>query len=233
MSKASACQRLSFAPRAPRPCRQLPRRRLASAVPTLRPRSPPTGRPAGRPPSHRRPGREGRRHAPRMPARGEEGCQDAPTMGLPLGPGRHAWSSHCPPARCAWLAAAVRLPAGRRWPGGFSPHYILSDPTWAEKCPATLKVAKKLPWGRGLLCKWYVHGFFFIQSGPVVGTFRPRFLTWSKKKPVPPGPRPTPARTNARRAGCAMDMRRTRVGCARVKTARRRPRTKARDVNEN
>lgn len=186
MSKAFACQQLSFAPQASCPGR----RRLASAIPhaapspILRPRSPPTGNwpPAGRPPSHRRPSREGRRHAARTPARGEEGCQGASTMGLPLGPGRHAWSSPCPPARCAWRAAAVRLPAGRRWPGGFSPHYILSDPTWARKGPASLKVAKNLPGGRGLLCKGHVHGFFSIPSGPVLRTFRPHFLTWSTKQ---------------------------------------------------
>ena len=123
--------------------------------PRPRPRpSPSTGerrrpsRLAGRrPPPHRRRGWEDRSRAPRPPARAKGDARTLPPSGLPLGPGHHAWSSHCPLARCAWPAAAVNLPAGRRWPGGFSPHYILSDPIWVGKCSASLKVYQNFSWG--------------------------------------------------------------------------------------
>jgi hypothetical protein len=82
----------------------------------------PSGLAGRRPPPHRRRGWEDRRRAPRPPARAKGDATTLPPSGLPLGPGRHAWSSHCPLARYAWPAAAVNLPAGRRWPGGFSPH---------------------------------------------------------------------------------------------------------------
>jgi hypothetical protein len=141
---------------------------------------PPTGNwPAGRAPTVPSPPRPGgpppRTQDARTGGRGMPGRSHRGPSAWP-GPSRLVVPLPTRPLRLG-RRRSFRLPAGRRWPGGFSPHYILSDSTWAEKCPATLKVAKKLPWGRGLLCKWYVHAFLSIQSGPVFGTFRPQFLT--------------------------------------------------------
>src|SRR6478735_792935 len=99
----------------------------------------PPGHAPSRPPApqgwlagtHRPSGRRGSRvarRAPRPPARGEgtparvhrraSRLARGVTSGLP--------ASHAP-------AAAIDPPAGRRRPGGFSPHYILSDPIWVGK----------------------------------------------------------------------------------------------------
>jgi hypothetical protein len=118
-----------------------------SPSPSTGERRRPSGLAGRRPPPHRRRGWEDRSRAPRPPARAKGDARTLPPSGLPLGPGHHAWSSHCPLARYAWPAAAVNLPAGRRWPGGFSPHYILSAPIWVGKCPASLKVYQNFSWG--------------------------------------------------------------------------------------
>ena len=118
-----------------------------SPSPSTGERRRPSGLAGRRPPPHRRRGWEDRSRAPRPPARAKGDARTLPPSGLPLGPGHHAWSSHCPLARYAWPAAAVNLPAGRRWPGGFSPHYIPSAPIWVGKCPASLKVYQNFSWG--------------------------------------------------------------------------------------
>ena len=108
-------------------CRQGPRRRLASAAARL------SGLAGRRPPSHRRRGWEDRSRAPRPPARAKGDARTLPPSGLPLGPGHHAWSSHSPLARYAWPAAAVNLPAGRRWPGWLlASLYTLRPPLGGE-----------------------------------------------------------------------------------------------------
>jgi hypothetical protein len=135
-----------------------PRRPLLPALPRPRPRLPATGRrPRGL--AAARLGWLAGTHRPTAaaaggppPRAGSAGTRagDAsalPPSGLPLGPGRHVWSPHYPRARCARPAAAVDPPAGRRWPGGFSPRYILSDPIWVGKSCATLEVSKQFSWG--------------------------------------------------------------------------------------
>ena len=65
--------------------------------------------------------------------------------GLPFGPECPTWlppSRSHRPARRTRPAVMANLPAGRRWPGGFSPLYILSDPIWRAKVPASLKLYK-------------------------------------------------------------------------------------------
>jgi hypothetical protein len=135
-----------------------PRRRSPAALAPppatgQRPRSPgtahlgcPTGT-AARPPPRLEGCRHGG-HARRRERRGNP--RTRPPSGLPLGPGRHACLSHCPPARDAAPdppPQSIDPPAGPRWPGGFSPLYILSDPTWVGKRWATLRVYKKFSWG--------------------------------------------------------------------------------------
>jgi hypothetical protein len=126
-------------------CRQLHRSRLASAAAHVTPV--PLRLPSPAPAS------------PAPPPRAEDagtsggGRQHAPAVGPSAWPGASRLIIPLPTrplrlARYAWPAAAVNLPAGRRWPGGFSPHYILSDPIWVGKCPACLKVYQKFSWGR-------------------------------------------------------------------------------------
>jgi hypothetical protein len=110
-------------PPGPRPRRPSPHRQLAGAPGG--PRRRPAGLAGRLPPPLRPPRLEGR-------TRGGD-PSTLPPSGLPLGPWRHVWSPYFPRARCIWPAAAIGPPAGCRRPGGFSPHYILSDPIWVGK----------------------------------------------------------------------------------------------------
>ena len=103
--------------------------------------------------SHRPSGRRGSRVArraprPTPPARGEgtparshrraSRLARGVTSGLPTS---HVPAASGPPPR------SVDPPAGCRRPGGFSPHYIPSDPIWVGKWGASLKVSRKFSWG--------------------------------------------------------------------------------------
>jgi hypothetical protein len=120
-------------PPGPRPRRPSPHRQLAGAPGG--PRRRPAGLAGRLPPPLRPPRLEGRPPRTETETAGTRGGDPStlPPSGLPLGPWRHVWSPYFPRARCIWPAAAIGPPAGCRRPGGFSPHYILSDPIWVGK----------------------------------------------------------------------------------------------------
>ena len=89
----------SSPPAPERPIHLHPHRQLASGH---APQAPPVWAARRAPPPDRRPRLEGGRHGGRERRRERRGNpRTRPPSGLPLGPGRHACWSHCPPARHA------------------------------------------------------------------------------------------------------------------------------------